>query len=316
MSQTIKPAFPYIGGKRRVASEIWSRFGKVGQYIEPFFGAGAVLLGRPDYDISMHETVNDLDDYICNFFRAVKAAPLEVAEWCDYPVIESDLTARHNWLITEGRKRLASIKTDPEFFDARVAGWWVWGISQWIGCGWCSKKDGILDTSRILYSQERGKIPNTTPRGTNALPTSSLYSYMEQLSHRLRHVRVCCGDWSRVVTEANLCGYAPCAIFLDPPYSTEIRSRGCYTHDREGVAKEVAKWAIDHGEDKRLRICLAGYIGEHDMPATWSTYRWSGGRCFGGSNLRTKNAVNRHKECLWFSPHCLKKAEQGGAQLF
>jgi len=29
---------------------------------------------------------------------------------------------------------------DPEWYDAKIAGWWVWGISAWIGSGWCSGK--------------------------------------------------------------------------------------------------------------------------------------------------------------------------------
>jgi hypothetical protein len=40
--------FPWFGGKRKVAAEVWARFGAVGNYVEPFFGSGAVLLARPD----------------------------------------------------------------------------------------------------------------------------------------------------------------------------------------------------------------------------------------------------------------------------
>lgn len=29
---------------------------------------------------------------------------------------------------------------DAEYFDAKAAGWWVWGISLWIGGGWCSEQ--------------------------------------------------------------------------------------------------------------------------------------------------------------------------------
>lgn len=38
--------FPWFGGKSQVASIVWDRFGDVLNYIEPFFGSGAVLLGR------------------------------------------------------------------------------------------------------------------------------------------------------------------------------------------------------------------------------------------------------------------------------
>lgn len=44
---TLKAPFPYFGGKSRVTREVWARFGDVPNYVEPFFGSGAVLLGRP-----------------------------------------------------------------------------------------------------------------------------------------------------------------------------------------------------------------------------------------------------------------------------
>lgn len=48
MSEALKAPFPWFGGKRKVAKEVWQRFGNVKNYVEPFFGSGAVLLGRPD----------------------------------------------------------------------------------------------------------------------------------------------------------------------------------------------------------------------------------------------------------------------------
>lgn len=43
---TLKAPFPYFGGKSKVAPLIWERFGVVSNYVEPFFGSGAVLLAR------------------------------------------------------------------------------------------------------------------------------------------------------------------------------------------------------------------------------------------------------------------------------
>jgi len=133
--------YPWFGGKRRVADLVWSAFGTVDNYVEPFFGSGAVLLARPDFDQAANqtETVNDADGFVSNFWRALKADPEAVAWWADYPVSETDLHARHGWLVNR-RARLTWSLEDPEFFDAKVAGWWVWGIAAWIGSGWCSGK--------------------------------------------------------------------------------------------------------------------------------------------------------------------------------
>jgi hypothetical protein len=31
--------------------------------------------------------------------------------------------------------------SDPDFFDPKVAGWWVWGQCLWIGSGWCQRPE-------------------------------------------------------------------------------------------------------------------------------------------------------------------------------
>jgi site-specific DNA-adenine methylase len=128
--------FPWFGGKRRVTEDVWKRFGNVPNFIEPFFGSGAVLLARPHRP--KIETVNDLDGYLANFWRAVQHDPDLVAYYACNPVNEFDLHARHLWLVNEGKVITDRLKVDPHFYDPMVAGWWLWGISCWIGGGFCS----------------------------------------------------------------------------------------------------------------------------------------------------------------------------------
>ena len=40
----MKPPVFYFGGKRKIAPELWKRFGKPNVYIEPFVGMAATLL--------------------------------------------------------------------------------------------------------------------------------------------------------------------------------------------------------------------------------------------------------------------------------
>ena len=128
---------------------------------------------------------------------------------------------------------------------------------------------------------------------------------MYWLAGRLRGVRVCCGDWKRVVSPCVLFVATPCAVFLDPPYSIETgRYPSCYAVDDLGVAHKVREWALQWGEDLRLRIALCGYEGEHDMPPSWECVEW---KAVGGySNQSTDgDNSNRYRERIWFSPHCL-----------
>ena len=137
MDAQLKAPFPWFGGKSRAAHLIWPRFGDVPNYVEPFAGSLAVLLRRPT--VPKSEIVNDLDCYVANAWRAVQAVPDEVAAYCDWPVNEADLHARHRWLHrqVEFRERM---EHEPDFFDARIAGWWIWGLSCWIGDNFCRPK--------------------------------------------------------------------------------------------------------------------------------------------------------------------------------
>jgi DNA adenine methylase len=133
----LKAPWPYFGGKSRAASLVWERLGDVRNYVEPFCGTAAVLLRRPH--AGQVETVNDASSQICNFWRAVQRDPEAVAAHADHPVNEVDLHARHKWLVysRKARAALARVKVDPDYYNAKVAGWWAWGACCWIGSGWC-----------------------------------------------------------------------------------------------------------------------------------------------------------------------------------
>ena len=133
----MKAPFPWFGGKSTVAHLVWERFGDVQNYVEPFFGSGAVLLNRPTEPGI--ETVNDLDCMVANFWRTLQHDPDAVADAADWPVNEADQHARHLWLCSQEEFR-ERMKTEPEFYDAKIAGWWVWGQCIWIGSGWCAKQ--------------------------------------------------------------------------------------------------------------------------------------------------------------------------------
>ncbi|MBM3947106.1 MAG: DNA adenine methylase, partial [SAR202 cluster bacterium] len=137
---TFQAPFPYFGGKSPVAPVVWQAFGDVPNYVEPFFGSGAVLLARPATHPwrNRTETVNDLDGMVANYWRATQAAPDDVARWADWPVNENDLHARHVWLVARKPELQARLEGEPDWYDAKVAGWWLWGMCQFIGSGWCS----------------------------------------------------------------------------------------------------------------------------------------------------------------------------------
>src|SRR3990167_1351591 len=188
--------FPWFGGKRKVASLVWERFGDVKNYIEPFFGSGAVLLGRPEP--TGNETVNDFDGFIANFWRAIKLSPEKTAEYADHPVNENDLHARHSWLLSQ-TDLVPKLEGDPDFHDPKIAGYWAWGICCWIGSGFCSGRGPwVVDTNRkLVHLGDNGQGVNRklVHLGDNGKGVNRLTPWFSALSERLKRVRVCSGDW-------------------------------------------------------------------------------------------------------------------------
>jgi len=130
------------------------------------------------------------------------------------------------------------------------------------------------------------------------------------LAERLKGVRVACGVWSRIVQpifttdcEKHI---SKAGIFLDPPYTHEGRAAGVYADDDVDIA--AAAWALANGDNPKLRIAYCGYQdGTALFPETWEKFAWS---AHGGYDVHGADNQNRHRETIWFSPHCLKAPEQ------
>jgi len=374
--QALKAPFPYFGGKSRIAAKVWSRFGeKVHNYVEPFFGSGAVLLSKP-FNRRRLETINDADGFVANFWRAVQADPVTVAKYVDWPVNECDLEARHKALCSQpGKKKfLRQLKNDPDYFDTKKAAWWCWGLCCWIGTGWCSGEwfghgddknhgCGVCNgASKLPFlaapgkgvnrkTPKEGKIPHlshagqgvysngiskkmpvmNSGRGVNRksislqipimnsgwginrkviLQSDVVVHWFQQLSDRLRKVRVCCGNWDRIMGPAVTEGNGTTAVFLDPPYAAEDREE-CYREESYTVAHDVLDWCKENGDHRKLRIALCGYEGSGNEVLEeqgWSVLTW---KAQGGyANIHAKNPgkgnANKYRERIWFSPHCLQ----------
>jgi len=332
---TLSAPFPWFGGKRRVAKDAWARFGAVNNYVEPFFGSGACLLGRPDPQ--GNETINDLDGYVANFWRATKLSPDAVAEYADNPVNENDLHARHVWLLQQRESLRPSLEGDPEYHDAKIAGWWAWGLSCWIGSGFCSGNGPwwVNDDRKLVHLGSNGqgvnrqlvqlrnngqgvnrKLVHLGDNGQTESLNSRLVPWFRALAERLKRTRVCSGDWSRVLGPSVTFGHGMTAVFLDPPYAdTADRCANLYRVDDLSVAHDVRAWAIENGKRPDMRIALCGYEGEHEMPREWETLNWSAGAGYGAQ--AAEQSGNGKRERIWFSPACLSGAQgdlfaQGG----
>lgn len=318
---SIKAPFPWLGNKSAISREVWNRFGKVQNYVEPFAGSAAMLLGRPGGAQGI-ETINDADGLLSNFWRALSHDPHAVAHHADWPVNEADLHARHLWLIGNRERITERLMGDPDWFDVKAAGWWVWGCCAWIGSGWCSGRgpwvsvDGVLTHRDNVGSDDPGvnrKLPHLADAGRGVHRGDAVWVNLKAVAGRLRGVRVACGDWSRVLGAClQACGYVA-AVFLDPPYGEGVDGAYAATgglDEDARIAADVWRWAVEHGNDQMLRIAVAGYDDGRDVPDGWSVWRWHAARGYRRSGVDGNN--NHARETVWFSPHCEADAAQLG----
>ena len=372
-----KAPFPWFGGKRHAAPHVWAALGDVDHYAEPFAGSLANLLCRPhEPNRAYHsETVNDLDGLVTNFWRALAADPDGVADAASWPVSEADLHARHVALVRWMRDPdvIARLSGTHDYCDVRMAGWWVWGQSSWIGSGWCAGRGPwTVDERGCLVRQGRGvnhagarevgvarQRPHLTNNGQGVnhagareagvdrkrphlgddgqgvnhagareagvldaeerefhpMTMPELRRWLRFLAARLRHVRILCGSWERMVTTGALQpivvrqgGHA--GVFLDPPYAHDVRDDKIYTHDTEDVSHAVREWCRANGDNPRYRIVLAGFDGEAhaELEALgWTAVEWyRAGYLRGGMANQGADGTKQHRERLWLSPHCIR----------
>lgn len=384
----LRAPFPYFGNKRIAAPLIWEALGNPGNLVIPFAGSLSELFGRPEP--GKVETVNDGSGLVANVWRAIQADPDAVAIHADHPVLEVDLHAWHRALVDAAHDLREKLQSDPRFYDAELAGRWIWGASAWLGSGWCDgslpqrkpKMDGGsgrartgpgvhgLDVANLHQKRPalggqgsegrlhfgNGVHKSQLPRlqgnkgetaqlgvGVNsALPrlgggggtgvsygagvhngtgrTEGLMLWMRQLADRLRLVRVCCGDFSRVVTPAVTVSHGLTGIIWDPPYDLTMRASRIYdgedarsTPREETVAQRAAAAAraleAEHGSLLRQAFC--GYDGEHEFPG-WTCVPWKtrGGY---GNQAHGRGRENAERERIWFSPNCIRKVAAQGS---
>ncbi|MCC6797696.1 MAG: DNA adenine methylase [Candidatus Hydrogenedentes bacterium] len=301
--------FPYFGGKRSIVDDVWCRLGSPKQYIEPFCGSAAMLLGAPKP--APLEVICDGSGFIANFWRATKYQPEAVAQWADYPVSHIDLGARHSWLMAQ-RERVGDALQDANWpGDAQVAGWWLWGQCCWIGSGWCdwfgqvpragNAGRGVQAIGQVPHASDAGmgvqaigQVPHASDAGMgfDDLLTSSgraAWVWLKKLSDRLERVRVVHGDWFRCLNHHY--GGESTAVFLDPPY----RSYESLYGKTGSIADAVAVWAKEH---EHLRIALCGHCGDYELDG-WDAVNWSRGKHTYSGKKTTES------ECVWYSPACL-----------
>jgi site-specific DNA-adenine methylase len=312
---TLAAPLPYFGGKSGACSLVWSLLGNPANYVEPFCGSAAMLLGRTDEPGI--ETINDFDGFVANFWRAIAHDPNSVAFHSDWPVNETDLFSRHSWLVRQSKDLTEKLDANPEFYDVKIAGWWCHGACCWIGHGWClGKGPWVHDGEKIV---NRRQLPHLSAgQGINRqLPHLGdagkgdrgqfIADWFNLLYERMRDVRVTCGDWTRVLKDSVTTRHWLTGVFLDPPYDKGAMDYGAGGMGL-GISSKVREWCAENGDNPLLRIVLCGHAAEHDalLSLGWTEHKWAARK---GYALTDEAVANSASETVWASPYCIPQVK-------
>jgi site-specific DNA-adenine methylase len=344
LAGTLAAPFPYFGGKALACESVWAAFGEVDNYVEPFAGSAAMLLGAPEG--KRVETINDADGFVANFWRAVSHDAEAVAEYADWPCNEADLFARHSWLVRERQSLLDGLHSGPDWYDAKIAGWWCWGSCNWIGSGWCSGDgpwvhDGetLVDVRKLPHLGNAGQgvnrqlphlgnagqgvnrqLPHLGDAGQGVnrkLPHLSAGRGVNRKLHRGEYIR----EWFALL-QARLrdvrvtCGDWQRVVKdsvttrhgLTAVFLDPPYTKGEMDYAAGGVGGELAdavrSWCLHNGDIKALRIVLCGHAGEHDSLLN-AGWRIQEWTARKGYAVTDEAVENSASETLWCSPHCV-----------
>jgi len=205
---------------------------------------------------------------------------------------------------------LEGLSRDDEWHDPKMAGYWIWAASCWIGSGMtCPNQIPHISGSGMgVHKLSKRPHISNSGKGVQEPYNVPIYTWFRELSERLRNVRVVCGDWTRV------CGgnwqdiQGDVGIFFDPPYGVKDRSE-VYDQDSTDVAVDVSAWCLERGAIPSYRIVLAGYEEHSDLLNNgWTMQGW---KTVGGYGRigKGRGMENRHREVLYLSPHCLNQKQ-------
>lgn len=271
----------YPGGKAKASKWITSFFPEHNFYLEPFFGGGSVFFNKKP---CKHETINDIDGMVVNFFRVCRDNPDELARllyWTPY--------ARDEFLgIQEYHAGQEIQLSDSDVENARR-----FAVRCWQGFG--SKL-----SDRVGWKNSKASNGYVNPDAWGNLPEIVIAA-----AERLKKAQIENTDGIALI---KACNKNDCLIYADPPYLISTRRSRMYRYEMGDVDShnKLLDALIDHSG----YVVLSGY--ENDLYAE---------RLIGWEKIEKSyrtNSAKLRRECIWvnfslgdFGGKGVKKCEGG-----
>lgn len=238
----MNPIIPWMGGKRRLAELLLSRFPPHTCYVEVFAGGAAVFFARHPADV---EVLNDVNGELINLYRVVTH---HLEEFC----------RQFKWALSSRQIFKWTKETRPETLT------------------------DVQRAARFFYLQQEsfgGKVSGQTWGTATTAPPLNLLRIEENLS--MAHLRLAGGvyieqlDWAVCIDRYD----RPHTLFyLDPPYWETVGYGVPFEWDQyEMMAQKLktikGKAVVSINDHPAIRQCFAGF----DMEEVKINYTVGGG---------------------------------------
>lgn len=247
----MKPPITYFGGKSTLGPTIASLLPAHSHYVEPYAGSLAVLLAKAPAD---HETVNDLDGDLVNFWRVLRNQPDELSRLCALtPHSRAEHAASYE------------IEACPDLERARRV------FVQ-------------LTQGRAGIRTRAGWRHYVNPAGISTSMPDYLRGYVDRIApaaSRLADVSLECRPALDLI---QLYGRDPkVLLYVDPPYLGSTRASGGYLYDMRDEAehRELAEGL----HSVRASVALSGYPSPlyDDLYRDWDRHSFAASTGQGGT---------------------------------
>lgn len=261
----MRPPFPYLGAKTRIAPRIIERFPDHTHYVEVFAGSCAILLAKTR---SLAETVNDRDGALTNLWRIIRDQPKQL----------NDLLA----LTPHSREEYYQAVREPSPASRLEAARRTFvvltqGISR-------TTQHGGMWGQYVKYSPKSRPLPAQIENRRERI---------QQVTDRLANVTLESRDALRMVprygrTTSNL-------LYVDPPYPVDTRAGTKYPHDLTDNDHETLLTQLKNCD---AQVVVSSYTNElyEDTLTGWD--RWEIPTTARGGGVKNKQAV----EIIWRKP--------------
>lgn len=270
--------FKWFGGKTQHADWILRYFPRHNRYIEAFGGSGALLFAKPPVD---YEVYNDVDSGLVGFFRVLRDPALfpkflRRVQFIPYSREEFNLW-RDNW-------------HEPEDPVERAARWYFVARASFSG--------HFAHSFSTTCVESAGHMVSAVHKWRAAV--AALPSFHDRLLRVL--IEQC--DWSTLLD-----GYdtAETLWYLDPPYVSETRKSGKYSHELTDMDHAAL---IRRLISARGMVILSGYANRIYSPLDTAGWRRVDRDVPLRSNNRRTSAGQRRTESLWINPACWQRQRQ------